>query len=124
MFRIRLITALLSLVLFLIIAILVQRERLKPSYALVWIGLFGGMAVITLFPGFMEFIGRATGLYYLTALLFISIILLLVMLLHFASVISRLDSQNRALAERLAFLEQKMESIRPDGPTGNNQSKS
>lgn len=99
--------AILSLVLLLITFELIRKERLREEYSLLW--LFTGMVtlVFSIWPNFFlsKFITRITGLYYLSAVIMIAFLFLLIILLHFSVVISKLTDRNKELAQRHALLE-------------------
>jgi len=87
---------------------MVRRKKLKTSYALLWLGTAATMMLFTISPKMLQWLSQVTGLYYLTALLLLCFVFLLILFLHFSTVISNLVYQNRMLGERIAFLEKKM----------------
>ena len=87
---------------------MVRRKKLKISYALLWLSVGISFVLITVVPGILEFLSRITGLYYITALLVVGFTFLILLLLHFSSVVSKLTYENRMLAHRMAFLEEKI----------------
>ena len=97
----------LSLVLLLVTFELIRKKRLREEYALLW--LFTGLAILifSIFPVFFlsQFFVRITGLFYLSAVVLIAFLFLLVIVLHFSIVISKLTNQNKELAQRYALLE-------------------
>jgi len=103
----RIIVGMLSLVLLLITFELIRKERLREEYSLLW--LFTGLAIFifSLFPEFFlsQFITRVTGLFYLSAVVMIAFLFLLLIVLHFSVVISKLTDRNKELAQRHALLE-------------------
>jgi hypothetical protein len=89
---------------------LVRRKHLMERYAILW--LLAGMTllVFALWQGLLTTLSHAVGIYYPPAALFaVAFLFVLVMLLHFTVVVSRLSDQNKILAQRLALLQQRLE---------------
>lgn len=84
----------------------VRRRALLERYSLLWIFGCLCLVVLTSWPGLLDLLAAAVGVYYPPAALFLGGLFLLVLLsLHFSLAISRLTEQNRKLAQRLARLE-------------------
>ena len=94
-----------------VIVELIRRHRLQERYALLWIVTGGVMLVLAIWrrglDAFSDLIGVA---YPPSALFMVAGLFVLVVLLHFSTVLSRLSEQNRTLAQRLALLEEKLRS--------------
>lgn len=92
-----------------VIVELIRRHRLQERYALLWIATGGVMLLLALWRGalhaFADFVGIA---YPPSALFMVAGLFVLVVLLHYSTVLSRLSEQNKTLAQRLALLEQKL----------------
>ncbi len=105
--RFQIIIGMLSLVLLLITFELIRKERLREEYSILW--LFTGMVtlVFSLWPQFFlsKFITRITGLYYISAVVVIAFLFLILIVLHFSVVISKLTDQSKELAQKYALLE-------------------
>jgi hypothetical protein len=92
-----------------VIVELIRRGRLKERYALLW--LFAGiiLLVFSLSRGLLEYVASLVGIYYPPSLLFLlAFLFLLLITLHFSSVISELSEKNKQLAQELALLRQEM----------------
>ncbi len=91
---------------------LIRRKKLREEYALLWI--LTGVVVIgfAMFPSVLYYISEVFGLHHLTTLLFITFIFLLVIVLHFSTVISRHSDRETELAQRLAMLEWKFSDLK------------
>jgi hypothetical protein len=92
-----------------VIVELIRRGRLKERYALLW--LFAGiiLLVFSLSRGLLEYVASLVGIYYPPSLLFLLAFLFLMLItLHFSSVISDLSDKNKLLAQELALLRQEM----------------
>jgi hypothetical protein len=101
---------------------LIRKNKLREEYAILW--LFSGIAVLvfSLWPEFLlsQFFARITGIFYLSAVVVIAFLFLLLIVLHFSVVISKLTNQNKELAQRHALLELEIIELRrrylpPDG---------
>ena len=105
--QIQIVIGALSIILLLITFELIRKERLREEYSILW--LFTGVAIFifSLWPEFFlsKFFTQITGLYYLSAVVMIAFLFLLLIVLHFSVVISKLTDRNKELAQRYALLE-------------------
>jgi len=105
--QIQIVIGALSIILLLITFELIRKERLREEYSILW--LFTGVAIFifSLWPEFFlsKFFAQITGLYYLSAVVMIAFLFLLLIVLHFSVVISKLTDRNKELAQRHALLE-------------------
>ena len=105
--QIQIVIGALSIILLLITFELIRKERLREEYSILW--LFTGVAIFifSLWPEFFlsKFFAQITGLYYLSAVVMIAFLFLLLIVLHFSVVISKLADRNKELAQRHALLE-------------------
>jgi len=99
-----------SLVLLVIVLELVRGRRLKERYALLWLATGGVLLVLSAWRGALNTIAGWVGVEtYPPAVLFaVATLFILLVLLHYSTVISRLSDQNVVLAQRLALLEAKL----------------
>lgn len=101
-----------SLVLIGVVLELIRSRRLRERYALLW--LLTGAVLLTLSlwrDGTNTIAGWAGVKSYPPAVLFaVGLMFVLLVLLHYATVISRLSDQNATLAQRLALLEEELRS--------------
>jgi len=111
MFKIQIITGIVSILLLAIVFELIRRNRLKEEYSLLW--LLSGLVIIifSIFPNLLNIISKALGMYYLTALFVISFLFLLLIVLHFSMVISRLSKNNTELTQELSILSFRLEEL-------------
>ena len=105
--RISIAAAIASLLLLLVVFELIRSRRLRERYALLWL-LTG--AVLLVLAAWREGLNTIAGWFgvatYPPAVLFaIATLFILLVLLHYSTVISRLADQNTLLAQRLALLE-------------------
>jgi hypothetical protein len=92
-----------------VIVELIRRGRLKERYSLLW--LFAGtiLLILSLSRGLLEYVSSLVGIYYPPSFLFLlAFLFLLLITLHFSSVISGLSEKNKQLAQELALLRQEM----------------
>ncbi len=105
--RIQIIIGMLSLFLFLITFELIRKGKLREEYSILW--LFTGMAILifSIWPEFFlaRFFPQITRIYYLSSVVLIVFLFLLLIVLHFSVVISKLTDRNKELAQRHALLE-------------------
>jgi hypothetical protein len=117
--RISIVAALASLILLIVVFELMRRRRLQERYALLW--LLTGLVVLVLSvwrDGLGTF-SRLIGVYYPPSALFVlASFFVLIVLLHYSTVISKLSEQNTILAQRLALLESELVVQHADVPEG------
>jgi hypothetical protein len=98
-----------AILLLVIIFELIRSRRLQERYALLW--LLTGVVVLVL-AAWRQGLGKLAdllGISYPPSMLFLLTgFFVLVLLLHYSTVISRLSQQNTILAQRLALLEQRL----------------
>ena len=109
--------ALASLALILVVLDLIRRHHLRERYALLWLATGLVLAALSLWRGGLNTIARWFGVRsYPPAVLFaVAILFIIVVLLHYSTVISRLSDQNVLLAQKLALLEQDVEEAKTSG---------
>jgi hypothetical protein len=100
-----------SIVLLLIVFELIRSRRLRERYALLWLLTGVVLFVLSAWRGGLNTIARWVGVEtYPPAVLFaVGSLFILAVLLHYATVISKLSDQNSILAQRVALLEEKIE---------------
>jgi hypothetical protein len=96
--------------LFAVIFELLRRKRLMERYALLWLFSSATLLALAVWKGLLETIASAIGIYYAPSALFvIAFGFILLLLLHFSLVISRLADQNKVLAQRVGLLQQRLD---------------
>ena len=108
--RISIAAAIGSVILILIVLELIRGRRLKERYALLWIVTGLVLLVLSAWRGGLNTIAGWLGVRgYPPAVLFaVGLLFVILVLLHYSTVISRLSDQNVVLAQRLALLEAKL----------------
>jgi hypothetical protein len=99
---------------------LVRRRRLREEYSILW--LIGGavMLVLSIKRPWLERAAHAVGIFYPPSFLFlVGMFFILLILIHFSIVISRLHQMNKKMAQELALLKQAEEAgaKAPGGPS-------
>jgi MFS family permease len=94
---------------------LVRRRRLMERYALLW--LCAGLVLLgfSIWRHGLELFAKAVGVAYAPSALFIVALgFILLLLLHFSLVISRLADQTKVLAQRVGLLQHELEQARAE----------
>jgi hypothetical protein len=118
--RISVVATIASLLLLLVVLELIRSRRLRERYALLWLATGVVLLVLSLWREGLNTIAGWVGVTgYPPAVLFaIGLLFVILVLLHYSTVISRLTDQNVVLAQRLALLESKLRerehAMRPD----------
>ena len=105
--KFQIIIGMLSLILLLITFELIRKGKLREEYSILWLFTGGVTLVLSFWPQFFlsKFLTQITGLYYLSAVVVIAFLFLLLIVLHFSVVVSKLTDRNKELAQRHALLE-------------------
>ena len=104
--RIQVVAILGAAALLFIVLELVRRRRLLERYALLWLLSSVVLLGLAIWRGVLEQIAESIGVAYPpNALFLIAFLFILLLLLHFSVVVSRLADQTKVLAQRLAQLE-------------------
>ena len=105
--RISIAASIASLLLLLVVLELIRGRRLKERYALLWLVTGVVLLVLSAWRGGLNTIAGWLGVAtYPPAILFaVATLFVIVVLLHYSTVLSKLDDENTILAQRLALLE-------------------
>jgi hypothetical protein len=96
--------------LLLVILELVRRKRLMERYAILWLLAGITLIVLAVWKGLLTTLANKVGIFYPPSALFaVALAVILILLLHFSLVVSRLSDQNKVLAQRLGMLQQRIE---------------
>jgi hypothetical protein len=89
---------------------LVRRKHLSERYALLWLLAATTMFVLAAWKGLLTTLSHDVGISYPPSALFaVAIGLIVILLMYFSLVVSRLSDQNKILAQRLALLQRRVE---------------
>jgi hypothetical protein len=114
--RVSIFAAIAALILLAIVFELMRSRRLQERYALLW--LLTGLVVFVLaaWRSLLGWAADTVGIAYPPSALFVlASFFILLVLLHYSTVISKLSDQNLILAQRLALLERRLEEERSAG---------
>jgi hypothetical protein len=88
---------------------MIRRGRLKERYSLLWLFASAILLLLSVSRGLLEYVSFLVGIYYPPSFLFLlAFLFLLLITLHFSSVISGLSEKNKQLAQELALLRQEI----------------
>ena len=110
--RIQIVAVIGTALLFGVVFELVRRRRLMERYALLWMISAVIMLGLSIWRGGLEQVSSLIGIAYAPSALFvIAFGFVLLLLLHFSLVISRLADENKLLAQRLGLLQQQVDEV-------------
>jgi hypothetical protein len=108
--RISVVAAVAAAMLLVVVFELIRSRRLQERYALLWLLTGAVILMLAVWGQALETIADLVGIAYAPSALFVlASIFILVVLLHYSTVISKLSDQNRILAQRLSLLEHRLE---------------
>jgi hypothetical protein len=116
--RISIVASIASILLLVVVFELIRSRRLRERYALLWLLTGIVLLVLSLWRGALDTIAGWFGVTtYPPAVLFaVATLFVLLVLLHYSTVISKLSDQNVILAQRLALLEARLASPAAEEP--------
>ena len=104
--RVEIVMILGSVGLLLIVLELVRRRRLKEEYSLLWLLTAVVLLALSLWRSSLDSTAKLMGIFYPpTALFVVGFGFVLLLLLYFSTIISKLSSENNSLTQRLAILD-------------------
>jgi hypothetical protein len=116
--RVSIAAAIAAVILLLVIFELIRSRRLQERYALLWLLTGLVIFVLAIARGLLSWLSGLVGIAYPPSALFIlAAFFILLVLLHYSTVISKLSEQNLALAQRLALLEHRAREDADEPPT-------
>lgn len=111
-FRIEFWAILGCVLLFVALVELVRRHRLKERYSFLWFATVGVLFVFALRRDWLEDLARLVGVYYPpTALFLLLVFFMLLILVHFSTVISGLLGDKQTLSQQLGLLEARVRAL-------------
>ena len=112
---VQLFAALASVALLGIVIELIRARKLRERYALLWLGTAGVILVFAVWRSGLHDLSRALGVAYPPNALFVlAMLFVLVLLLHFSTVISKLSDRTTTLTQRLALMEERLRELDGD----------
>jgi hypothetical protein len=117
--RVSLIADIASVILLLVVLELIRSRRVRERYALLWLLTAIVLLVLSLWRDGLASISDLVGIAYPPSALFVlGFLFIVIVLLHYSTVISRLSDQNTILAQKLALLESKLGEAEQPQPEG------
>jgi len=108
--KVSIIAAVAAVILLLVIFELIRSRRLQERYALLWLLTGLVILILAIWRGALEELASLVGISYPPSALFVlASFFVLLLLLHYSTVISKLSEQNMILAQRLAQLEHRVD---------------
>ena len=101
-----------SIILLLAVLELVRRRRLREKYALLWILTAIVLLILSLWRGLVDSIAIELGIAYGPLItIAVGALFVLVVLLHYSTVISALTDRSAVLAQQVAMLEERLRRL-------------
>jgi hypothetical protein len=108
-FRVSVVAAAVAALFLLIIFELIRSRRLQERYALLWLVTGGVILVLAIWRDALRLLAEQIGIAYPPSALFVvGFLFILVVLLHYSTVISELAERNVRLAQDIALLEERL----------------
>ncbi len=107
--RVSIAASIASVLLLLVVLELIRGRKLKERYALMWLATGVVLLGLSVWRGGLNTIAGWVGVEYAPAILFaVAILFVIVVLLDYSIVLSRLSDRNTLLAQRVALLEERL----------------
>ncbi len=111
--RMQVLAILVTAGLFALVFELVRRRRLLERYALLWLFASAVLLGLSIWRQLLEELASAVGIFYAPSAFFaVAFGFVLILLLHFSLVISRLAEQTKVLAQRVGMLQHEVDELR------------
>jgi len=88
---------------------LIKKRKLKEEYSILWIFVAIVFFVLSVFRSILEKFADLVGIYYApSALLLVLLFGVIIILIHYSQIISKLSEQNKILIQEIALLKLKI----------------
>lgn len=115
--RVSVFAALGALAVILVVFELIRQRKLQERYALLWLGTGAVILLLAVWTSALNRMADLVGIAYPPSALFVlASLFILIVLLHYSTVISKLSEENVTLAQRIALLEAALEEERDGEP--------
>jgi hypothetical protein len=122
-FRVSVVASIAAIIFLIVIFELIRSRRLQERYALLWLITGGVILLLSVWRDALRLVAEQIGIAYPPSALFVvGFLFILVVLLHYSTVISELAERNVRLAQDIALLEERMkmhegesEGVRAEG---------
>lgn len=113
---IQLVAIIISLIILVGVVDLIRRGMLKEQYALLWIVSAIVLMILSVWRGLLDIIASSLGVAYPPSFLFlVAFLFLLLIVLHFSVVISKISEKNKKLSQEVALLKTMFEEHKKIG---------
>jgi len=103
-----------SFILLVIVVQLIKKDRLRSVYAVLWFAISGTILLLSLFSDLFFWFSKATGIYYAPAAIFsILIIGIILILIHYSTILTSHERSIKKLTQKIGLLEQKLKTPKP-----------
>lgn len=111
----RITMAITALVIYLVTIHMIRKERLREAYSIMWLLAATVILVVALLGDLPKWLQKMTAVPFATISVGMTLVLLLVIVFHFALVVSRLDKENKRLAQKMAVMNNRLEELERQG---------
>ena len=95
-----------------IVVELVRQRRLEEQYSLLWLAMAAALVTLALTRNVWDWLALQAGVAYPPTAIFIAgFVAMILILLHFSTVVSKLARQNRQAAQEIGFLRWKLSEL-------------
>jgi hypothetical protein len=109
---VQLFAALASVALLGVVIELIRARKLRERYALLWLATAGVILVFAVWRSGLYHLSGALGIAYPPNALFaLAMLFVIVLLLHYSTVISKLSDRSTTLTQRLALMEERLREL-------------
>jgi hypothetical protein len=113
--RVQIVAILVSLGLLGVVLELIRRRRLMERYSLLWLVCAVVLLALSIWRDLLDKFANLVGVAYAPSAIFIVALgFILLLLLHFSLVISRLADQSKVLAQRLGLVQNELDEVRAE----------
>jgi hypothetical protein len=108
-FRVAVVASIAAVIFLIVIFELIRSRRLQERYALLWLITGGVILLLSVWRDALRLVAEQIGIAYPPSALFVvGFLFILVVLLHYSTVISELAERNVRLAQDIALLEERL----------------
>jgi|Tabmets5t2r1_1033131.scaffolds.fasta_scaffold02414_4 hypothetical protein len=108
-FRVAVVASIAAIVFLVVIFELIRSRRLQERYALLWLITGGVILILSVWRDALRLVAEQIGIAYPPSALFVvGFLFILVVLLHYSTVISELSERNVRLAQDIALIEERL----------------
>lgn len=109
---VQIIAVIVSISIFFVVIELIRRNHLKERYSLTWLAASVVLIIFSASRKLLAMMAGMIGIYYPPSFLFLlATVFLLVLLLHFSTVISLLGDKNNRLAQEMGLLKTRIKTL-------------